>query len=302
MTLLVEDGSGVRDANAYSDVQFVIDYLTERNRGTNYLAAPLAEQEAAVISGTDYLENKYALILRGSRQYRDISTARNTLTFLVQPLPGDTVDVGADTYTFVSTVPAVAYEVFIDPMILAETINNFLRALNGDTSVDGLVGPGTEANQQAYGAVLLDYSSVVYSRILGPSGNEVQVATDVIGATWDYGPTLVGGSNIVIPQTLSFPRENLFTRDGVPVVGVPWNVQATGAEYAERSIDGTLAPDPVTDPLGGSVTRIRRETGPLKREVEYVDGSTSTGSLPSYPTADRLMSEYLTTGGGVVRG
>lgn len=57
MTLILEDGTGqVVGANAYVDVQYVTDYLALQGRETEWAALDTAEQEAAIIRATHYID------------------------------------------------------------------------------------------------------------------------------------------------------------------------------------------------------------------------------------------------------
>jgi hypothetical protein len=72
MAFTVEDGTGVENANAYVEISFVTDYLTERGRQAAWIAAAEAAQQAAIIAATDYAELRYARRLRGYREFPDV--------------------------------------------------------------------------------------------------------------------------------------------------------------------------------------------------------------------------------------
>lgn len=64
MTLIVEDGSGRADANAYVSVAEADAYFALRNNAA-WAAAAAADKEAAIVRATDYLDAGYAF--RGVR-------------------------------------------------------------------------------------------------------------------------------------------------------------------------------------------------------------------------------------------
>lgn len=66
MTLRVEDGSNVANANSYVTVDEFVAFHTDR--GNLVIAEADADQiEQAIIKGTDYLEQKFRLLWKGSR-------------------------------------------------------------------------------------------------------------------------------------------------------------------------------------------------------------------------------------------
>lgn len=65
MAIVVEDGSGLVNAESFSSIADVTDYLERRNRETAWLALSEAEQEAKLRDTTDYLVNKYRGQWRG---------------------------------------------------------------------------------------------------------------------------------------------------------------------------------------------------------------------------------------------
>lgn len=58
MALIVEDGSGIADANAYADVDFVDDYCA--SRGIAAWSGDSATKEAAIINATEFLDYSFA--------------------------------------------------------------------------------------------------------------------------------------------------------------------------------------------------------------------------------------------------
>jgi hypothetical protein len=67
MTLIVEDGTGKEDANSYSDLAFITAHHALRGNAA-WSGATEAEQEAAAVRATDYLDGQYASRFRGRKR------------------------------------------------------------------------------------------------------------------------------------------------------------------------------------------------------------------------------------------
>lgn len=67
MALVVEDGTGIANANSYVDATYVSTYLTERGRSTAWLALNDAQREAALIKATDYIDLRFSKLFIGSK-------------------------------------------------------------------------------------------------------------------------------------------------------------------------------------------------------------------------------------------
>jgi hypothetical protein len=107
------------------------------------------------------------------------------------------------------------------------------------------------------------------------------------------------GRRVTANQGLSFPRENVYDRDGYAVTGIPLLLRAAVAEYALRALTGELMPDPVVDETGASLASRREKVGPLEEEYSYVN---AMGQLfRRFPAADRLMQDFVHNGGGTYR-
>lgn len=300
MTLILENGSGVFGANAYVDGAYVTAYLTDRRRSTEngWSTAGAAAQDAAAILGTDHVERRFRELFRGSKQWKNISTARATWTPTAQPLDTETVTLGSTVYRFVTTL-ATTNDVLIGTT-LSGSIDNLVDAILANASTAGTAFDATTvANPDATAVQFIDDSMLALASASGTDGNGVATTTTVTGATWNFA-TLVGGSDVARPQPLSFPRIGLYDRDGVAIYGLPDLLKFATSEYAVRSRASSLAPDPTVDALGGIVTGLRERVGPLETETQYLPGSAGSGALPAYPAADRLLRAFLRPA-GVIR-
>ena len=136
----------------------------------------------------------------------------------------------------------------------------------------------------------------------GTPGNDVATTETVTAASW-AAVTLVGGSDTEEPQWLSFPRTDLFDREGLRVLGIPTKLLQATSEYAVRTVAGTkLSPDPAVDATGQIVAGSKVKVGPIETETRFSDAGTLAQLIRPYPAADRLLAGYILQGGRVIRG
>lgn len=283
--LIIEDASGVQDANSYQSVADITAYLTSRNRQAenNWDTSTVVQQEAAAIAATDFIENRFSLLFKGVRKWRDIAEGRTVLTFTVNPNTTETVTIGASTYTFLTT-PVASLDVEIGST-LANSVLNLVNAIN-DNNID---------------VNAFDFfgdSILVAALVAGTGGNGISTTTTVTGATFSFATTR-GGNDTGESQPLSFPRVNLLSRDGVLIRGIPDRLKQSQSEYAVRALVSILQKDVLPDQSGLSITLRRRKVGPIETETEFQDSASI--QLAVYPAADALLSEYLKPSGGAIR-
>lgn len=65
MAMVVEDGTGLANANAYASLVYVNGYHSDR--GNTKWAGTDASKEAAIIRATDYIDQRFANLFRGSK-------------------------------------------------------------------------------------------------------------------------------------------------------------------------------------------------------------------------------------------
>lgn len=101
-------------------------------------------------------------------------------------------------------------------------------------------------------------------------------------------------------QVLSFPRLYLYTRDGVLVKGIPDRLKAAVSEYALKALTVSLFLEPEVDDRGLRVKRHREKVDVLEEEIEYAEAQTAQ-VIREIPAADRLMADFITSAGTVIR-
>jgi len=304
MALIVENGTGVAGANSFVIATFVSSYLADRNRATENgwaSGSEAAEEDAACVGATDYIENRFRTLFNGIKQYSDISLARSTLELTANALDTETVVVGSVTYTFRAAL-AAANDVLIGVSAAASVVN-LTDAINANANTSGVgFHADTVANLDAGAQLYTDNRLLAFGLLTGTADNTVATTTTVTGASWNFA-TLHGGTDIIAPQPLSFPRVGLIDPDGNSIEGMPLRLLYATAEYAvrDRSTTTVLAPDPTVDPIGGTITSLRERVGPIETETQYLAGTANSGTLPAYPAADRLLADLISQP-GVIRG
>ncbi len=302
MTLILEDGTGVADANAYTTATEVTAYLTDRDRQTEngWDGKSTAERDAAIVKATDFIEQRWSDRFMGRRKFQDISAARATLTLTGQPADAETVTIGSVTYTF-NTSLGGANSVLIGASTTV-SIQNLDRAIAAVVTEAGSThGIGTVAHPDVTGKEGFGDTLFVRAKKKGTAGNGIATTETLVNASWSSA-TLRGGGDVVTPQSLSFPRSNLLDREGLVVGGIPPKLKAATSEYAIRAVAANLMPDPTVDGSGRTIVRLKEKVGPIETDTAFERGGSLSQLLRPYPAADRLLSEYITGGGAVVRG
>lgn len=293
MTLIVEDGSGIYEANSYAGLGFVRSYLSERGKATDWLNSTREVQQTALIAATDYVDKRFGPRFQGVKEFTRMPVAAsNILTFFTNASEDDEITIGAITYTF-KVAAATANEITIGANA-QETSEALVAAIAGTGG-----GSGTVAHPSV-SSVALTGSDAVLMRALvaGPLPVAIGTSSNTVNLSWDT-PALTGGQQFA-SQHLEFPRTRIYDRSGNHVTGIPLNLKKAIAEYASRAISITLMPDPVVDDSGQDLARIYDKVGPIESDVRYVFGSRKD-LFKRFPEADKLLSPYLMNSGQVFR-
>jgi len=281
MSMIVEDGSGIYEANSYAGLSYAHSYLHRRNRHTSWDAATSAVREAALIAATDYIDKRFGSMFLGMKKFIELSVAAsNFLQFNTQPTNGNTVTIGSVTLTFVNNSPGVN-EVEIGSTI-AVTIDNLLTTISTHPQVD---------------AETAGSNSIIVRNKLTGEQSDILCSAVSNHIEWDY-DKLIGGIDST-EQMLEWPREGAISRVGVPFIGIPEKLRQATVEYAFRAISGNLMPDPVVSDTGQDIRRIMEKVGPIETETAY--SNTVRQIFKKYPEADRLLGELIVATGGVYR-
>lgn len=135
-----------------------------------------------------------------------VSQASGTLTFTGAPADGDTVTLGATTYTFRTALTPAANEVLIGGSQAAAQAN-LMAAINAANGSGTLWGAGTLRNASVF-ATNTGSTVVVTAFLGGPAGNSV--ASTKTGSNYSWGGTTLSGgfdgkAAIVLSGTTDVP-------------------------------------------------------------------------------------------------
>lgn len=111
------------------------------------------------------------------------------------PSSGDTVTIGDETYTFVSSLsdPAIPFEVVIGTSA-ATALDNLKAAINLSAGEGSVYGTGTTKNTSVVATDNTDTTQKVVARVPGTAGNSIAVSETSNHLSWG-GSTLGGGVN-----------------------------------------------------------------------------------------------------------
>ncbi len=299
MTLVLETGGGVQNANSYVTAAFITTYLTERGRETENSWSTLlaAQQDAYAIAATEYIDARWGNRLKGVREvFFDGKMAEGRATFSGQPADAEVLVLGNYTYTFKTALSALTgdFEVLIGATA-ADTAANLVAAINEDTGSGTLYSSNIIANQHAGAAIddTTDTQVNLTARQEGSAGNDITLTTTAGNITLI---TFVNGRDEG-SQPLEFPRSSMYDQDGVRVTGIPRNLKFAAAEYAVRAAGSPLWNDPTVDASGRAL--IEKTIGPIT--LRYADGASIDLLIKPYPAADKLLRDYVVRV-GTIRG
>ena len=142
-------------------------------------------------------------------------SASGVLTLTAVPLNGETVTLGAKTYTFVTTIGAA--DTVLIGVDVAACLSNLAAAINLGAGIGTLYGTGTTINLQASAEINKPTTSDLTATALTPgtAGNSIASTETLTTGSWSAS-TLLGGVNL--------PADSAFTLQPLPrfVTGVRW--------------------------------------------------------------------------------
>lgn len=156
--------------------------------------------------------------------------AEGLLTFDALPSAAETVTLGTQTYTWVSALSA-ADDILIGATI-ADTIANFIAAVNGGAGEGTVYGTGTSANTDLYALEFLSPQVTVRALTAGAAGNSI-VTTETMADGYFAAATLTGGQDI--PDDSQFALERL-PKEATGVLGI----QVTARTYKTDAGSATI--------------------------------------------------------------
>lgn len=278
MAFIVEDGTGVKSANSYATVQEFKDYFADRPEDVSAILD--ATIQTLLVAATDYIDRRWGLRFLGRREFKTLA-ARSVLTLSGLPLADETVTVGTVVYTWKATPdPDTATEVEIGSSAVV-SLDNLIAALGASGNTDFLDARFADPDVAALTIMTTDDG----------------VATTETMTNGAFGAATTSGRSQK-QQPLEFPRLFLKDRAGFDVTRVPDRLKAAVSEYAFRQNTADLDKDPITDDTGLRRTEDFTKVDVIEIKTEFAEETTATITRP-YPAADRLLREYIRTGGPI---
>ncbi len=157
----------------------------------------------------------------------------------------------------------------------------------------GVVGADSYATVAAADAYHLARGNAAWAAATNPQKEAALInAASYLDAVYKY-----VGYRATTTQGLQWPRI-VETYPVVINVNVaswpPMGVITAAYELALRALSGSLAPDPVYDASGGTVTSTSVEVGPIKKaQVISGGGQSAAWSVRKYPMVEALLRGYV---------
>lgn len=176
------------------------------------------------------------------------SRAKNTLVFPSNPKGGNTITLGAQTYTYQLTLinGGAANEILVGAT-QAESIQNFVDAVNHDLGEGARYGTNTQVNPYAVAYNELDGMTVTATAKTGGAAGNAVATTSVLGGAYAAG-TLTFTPGTVATQTFQiggvyyiFTPTPLSNPLAAGTSANPWQVLATAGASATQPLLNLLA-------------------------------------------------------------
>jgi hypothetical protein len=294
MTLIVEDGTGVIGANSYVGYGYAHSYMNAKGVLTEWVAKTTPQKKAAMIGSTRYLDLRFGRSLKGFKLYNNLSIPGSALLSVIGlPVEDETLTIGETVYVF-KTAATNPYEVTIGANIAATGAALVAIIAGGPNGTPANPDVSVASSDSLTGSFLLGVVALVAGALPEP----IEVSTTSSNLSWDSS-ILVNDTDDGI-QSLCFPRDLAYYRDGTQILGIPENLKFATMELAYRSLTTVLLPDPVVDDTGYVKTLAREKVGPVETEYRYSSGGISL-IFKMFPEVELLMKEFIHENGGTYR-
>lgn len=280
ITLVVETGAGLANANSYGSLESADAYWSLRSESR------WADEKATV-----------------------------TLALSEQPTDGETFTIDGKEYTLEAALTESDGHIHIGASV-TETQRNIVRAINRGDGAGTRYAAATTEHPSVSAAEFADNECVLTAKEGGEAGNLLAVsetfdsvvnrfsATTMSGGVDTKKQALVEGTQALDllyhsrwkglrkkeSQALDFPRTGLTDRDGfyISESSIPLRLQEACFEMALRNIiseDG-LIPDNAEHGIAAESVRV----GPISESIKYI-GSKPSGTL--FKKVDRLLADLV---------
>lgn len=208
--------------------------------------------------------------------------AEGTFTLTGLPTNGETITIGAQTYTYVTAFSTAPADEILIGASVADTISNTIAAINNGAGEGTTYGTGTTANASVTALVYVPEALQVRAVTIGAAGNSVATTETVTNGSFKAA-TLTGGQDI--------PSDSDFTIERLPIdVSGVLAVQATARASKTDAGSANLRLDFVGPAAAVATgTALPVDLNPSwQRQVFEEDPDTSAGLTPSSIIGGRL--------------
>jgi hypothetical protein len=223
----------------------------------------------------------------------DAEAATGTLTGSGTISDGDTVTIGAVTYTFKTSLTPTAYQVLIGASD-AIALDNLKHAVNGTGSAGTDYATGTVAHTTVTATTNTNTTQVFVAQTAGVAGN--LIATTETGTNLAFGATTLTGGLAVHGKLYKQTDGGAFTLVGGAYDGSSYTlgVQSKGKLYLYNGVDNLSYVD-LSDDSIVTYTALSTPSAP----TVTMSGATSTGFTYYYRvTANNAVGESIASSAG----
>jgi len=289
--LIVENGSGVANANSYLSV---------------------ADADA------------YSLLYGSPAAWED-AKASAILTLGVQPLDGETFTIGSTVYTYKTVLTPADKEIPIGTTFTL-TLKNTKDVINGDTERNPDIPAATTPHPDVDATTIVGSALTIAAKVGGSAGNSITLnetfsdpanifSTDTLTGgeetkeealrfasqylDAEYGPRWIGHRHSRT-QGLQWPRNGAVPHDGFHLSSeeLPVELLDATAEMAFKAALGEIFDDDSIN--GGLIAEEAVKVGPLAERIKYVSGKQE--GVKKYRKVTKMLFNIITPRGVVRRG
>lgn len=214
--------------------------------------------------------------------------AEGVFTLLGQPANGETMTIGAQTYTWVTSFSTAPEDEILIGASVAASISNAIAAVNNGAGEGTTYGTGTTANASATAIVYLDEAFALRAITIGAAGNSVATTETVANGSF-RAATLTGGQDIPSPSDFTIERLPIDV-SGVLAVQATARFSKTDAGTASARLDFV---GPAAAVETGSALPVDLNPS-WQRQIFEEDPDTSASLTPSSIIGGRLRFTRVT--------
>lgn len=208
--------------------------------------------------------------------------AEGVLTLTGLPLNTETMTIGAQTYTWVTSFSGIPANEILIGADIAACISNAIAAINNGAGEGTVYGTGTTANASATALVYASQTFALRAITIGAAGNSVATTETLTNGAFDAA-TLTGGQDIPSPSDFSIERLPI---DVSGILAVQGTARASKTDAGSASLRMDFV-GPSAGVAAGTALAVDLNAS-WQRQVFEEDPDTSASLTPSSIIGGRL--------------